>query len=44
MTAGRSLHVGVSVPQVFPDGQVDMDLVREHTYRAEALGFDSLWV
>ena len=34
---------GISVPQVFFDGPVDISLVRRWTKRAEELGFQSLW-
>ncbi len=34
---------GISVPQVFFDGPVDMSLVRRWTMRAEELGYQSLW-
>lgn len=35
---------GIPVPQVFLDGQADMDLVRKSLRRAEELGFHSAWV
>ena len=35
---------GIALPQVFPDGLVDMGLVRNYADRAEALGYDGLWV
>lgn len=41
MTAVRH---GVSLPQVFSDGRPDPDLIRSYAGRAEALGFDSVWV
>lgn len=34
---------GISVPQVFFDGPVDMPLIQRWAKRAEALGYDSLW-
>ncbi len=34
---------GISVPQVFFDGPIDMPLVKRWTKRAEALGYESLW-
>lgn len=35
---------GISIPQTFPGGRIDLGLIREFVARAEALGFDSLWV
>ena len=35
---------GIELPQVFFDGPTDMDHIREFAMRAEALGFDSLWL
>ena len=37
------LRWGIGVPQIFPDGPIDMSLVRRWIPRAEQLGFDSLW-
>ncbi len=34
---------GFAIPQVFPDGPVDIDEIRRVAVRAEILGFDSLW-
>lgn len=34
---------GFAVPQVFPDGNVDLAVVRDVSLRAEELGYDSLW-
>jgi probable F420-dependent oxidoreductase len=34
---------GFALPQVFPDGAVDVELIRDIAARAEAAGFDSLW-
>ena len=42
MTNG--VNIGLSAPQVFLDGHVDMALVRDAAMRAEELGFHSLWV
>ncbi len=42
MTNG--VNIGLSAPQVFLDGHVDMALVREAAVEAEELGFHSLWV
>ncbi len=38
------LKFGIPIPQVFLDGQADMQLVRTALQRAEQLGFDSAWV
>ncbi|MAF83168.1 MAG: LLM class F420-dependent oxidoreductase [Chromatiales bacterium] len=38
------LTFGIPIPQVFLDGQADMQLVRTALQRAEQLGFDSAWV
>ncbi len=35
---------GISVPQHFPDGTVDLALIRNFVKQAEEIGFDSLWV
>ncbi len=42
--ADTSISWGISVPQAFDDGVVDMGLVRECAAQAETLGYDSLWV
>jgi probable F420-dependent oxidoreductase len=34
---------GFAVPQVFPDGNVDLAVIRHVSLRAEQLGYDSLW-
>jgi probable F420-dependent oxidoreductase len=38
-----SIPCGIAIPQTFT-GSVDIDLIRSFISRAEALGFDSLWV
>ena len=43
MTLADQVQIGVSIPQIFPDGQIDMALVREFVARAETLGYHSLW-
>jgi probable F420-dependent oxidoreductase len=43
MAAGR-IPCGIALPQVFIDTPVDLDLIRDFAVRAEALGYDSLWV
>ena len=35
--------VGFAVPQVFPDGNVDLSVIRDVSLRAEQMGYDSLW-
>jgi len=35
---------GISIPQVFAKSLIDLGLIREFVPRAEALGYDSLWV
>ena len=44
MSGQRSVPCGIAIPQVFPDGPVDMGLVRAYVARAEELGYHSLWV
>ena len=36
--------LAIAVPQAFPDGEVDVSLIRSFSLRAEELGYDSLWV
>jgi len=38
-----SIPCGIAIPQAFT-GSVDLELIRKFVTRAEALGFDSLWV
>ena len=40
----NSVPCGITVPQVFPDGVVDMAVVRDFVVQAEDLGYHSLWV
>jgi probable F420-dependent oxidoreductase len=44
MVDETSVPCGIAVPQVFPDGPIDMGLVHRFAARAEALGYHSLWV
>jgi probable F420-dependent oxidoreductase len=44
MISGSSIPCGIAIPQVFVDEPVDMALVRDFVQRAEALGYDSIWV
>jgi probable F420-dependent oxidoreductase len=36
--------LAVSLPQTFPQGAIDPTVIKSFAQRAEALGFDSLWV
>ena len=36
--------LAIAVPQAFPDGEVDVGMIRSFASRAEELGYDSLWV
>lgn len=37
------MNTGFAIPQVFPDGTIDLDEIRNIALKAEALGFDDLW-
>ena len=39
-----STKCGISIPQTFEQAVVDVELIRKFVARAEALGYDSLWV
>ena len=39
-----STKCGISIPQTFEQSVVDVELIRKFVARAEALGYDSLWV
>jgi probable F420-dependent oxidoreductase len=39
-----STPCGIEIPQVFLDGPVDMEHIREFVTKAETLGYDSLWL
>ena len=43
MAIASTTRIGIASPHIFPDGNVDMDLVRRYVVRAEALGYASLW-
>lgn len=43
MPTQSGFRVGIALPQGFPEGVVDLDLVRRAATRAEELGFDDLW-
>ncbi len=42
--ARESTPCGIEIPQVFVDGPVDMQHIRNFLMKAETLGYDSLWV
>ncbi|SVA34793.1 uncharacterized protein METZ01_LOCUS87647, partial [marine metagenome] len=45
MTSIKSkISFGISVPQVFTEDPIDLNLVRRFATRAETLGYESLWV
>jgi probable F420-dependent oxidoreductase len=35
---------GIAIPQVFSESPIDLELIRKFAAKAEALGYDSLWV
>ena len=37
------LQICIALPQAFPDGKVDVDLIRHYCARAESLGYHGLW-
>lgn len=43
MQTKSGIRLGIALPQGFPDGRVDLKLVRDFSQRAEALGYDDLW-
>jgi len=42
--ADGNIPCGVAIPQTFAASPIDLRLIREFVLRAEALGYDSLWV
>ncbi len=36
--------LAIAVPQTFPDGDIDLGMIRSYARRAEDLGYHSLWV
>ena len=44
MLTASGLRLGIALPQVFRDGRIDTDLIREYASRAEALGYEDLWL
>ena len=43
MATGKT-PCGIAIPQVFSDTTVDINLIQQFVQKAEALGYDSLWV
>ena len=43
LTRGNT-RFGIAIPQMFPDGKIDMNLVSTHLKRVESLGYESAWV
>ena len=39
-----STKCGISIPQTFEQSEIDLELIRKFVIRAEALGYESLWV
>lgn len=44
MLAKSGLRLGIGLPQLFPRGGVDPALIRRFAQRAEALGYEDLWL
>ncbi|MQG76832.1 MAG: LLM class flavin-dependent oxidoreductase [SAR202 cluster bacterium] len=44
MRTKSGVKLGIALPQGFPDGNIDMDLIRRFAARAEALEYSDLWV
>ncbi len=42
-SAPPAVKAGFAIPQVFPDGPVDSELIGHVASRAEELGYESLW-
>ena len=38
------IPLAIAVPQTFPDGDIDLRMIRSYATRAEELGYHSLWV
>ena len=38
------IPLAIGVPQTFPNGDIDLGLIRSYASRAEELGYHSLWV
>lgn len=44
MLTKSGLRLGIGLPQVFPGGTVDTELIRRFALRAEAFGYEDLWL
>jgi probable F420-dependent oxidoreductase len=44
MRTKSGVKLGIALPQGFPDGNIDIDLIRRFSIRAEVLEFADLWV
>ena len=44
MTQQINVPCGIAIPQVFPNGSIDMGFVGTYVKRAEDLGYHGLWV
>ena len=44
MSISNITPCGISIPQVFPKGHIDVQLLRNYAAQAEKLGYHSLWV
>ena len=44
MRTKSGIKLGIGIPQGFPDGNIDLELIQRFVSRAEALGYDDLWV
>ena len=38
------IPLAIAVPQTFPDGDIDLGMIRSYATRAEEIGYHSLWV
>ena len=44
MLSKGKTRFGIAIPQMFPDGSIDMSLVEDQLRQVEALGYESAWV
>ena len=44
MRTKSGIKLGIGIPQGFPDGNIDLELIQRFVSRAEVLGYDDLWV
>jgi probable F420-dependent oxidoreductase len=44
MLTSSGLRLGIALPQVFREGVIDTGLIRDYSVRAEALGYQDLWL